>query len=197
MYLVQQIDSTALLCLSSASGIQGFHQHFLKLLGKYVTSRGFGIENLGAGIPAFREGVLMDADEQWIMGLVDNADPILQIGYLFLSDGLPPCVYRGIGCSDHDGIEAKKVKKVIQSKSNLQIIATLIQTGTGDSASVLSAVAGIDDDSAVALHWLCFSNGHNGLISEKGSKENQGENQKIKGKNWDCLCDFLHGQHLD
>ena len=55
----------------------------------------------------------MDAQQQSVFRLVDDAHALFQVGYFFLGDGLPFRVDGRVRRADHPGVIAQQVEQVI------------------------------------------------------------------------------------
>ena len=73
----------------------------------------------------------MDAQEQRILGPIDDPDPLPQIGDLLLGNGLTGSVDGGIGGTNHHRIEAQQMEQVVHSQRDLKIEIALAFSRAG------------------------------------------------------------------
>ena len=170
--MLQKIDSGAFLFLPAAAGIQGGDEGRLKLPGKIL---GPGAEkHLSPGIPAFREIVLMDAQQQGMFRFVADPHPLFQIRCLFGGDGLPFCIDGNILPPDHPGIMAQKMQQIIQPQADLQIELTFRHPGAGYGPAVHTAVACIDDDGMISPGGQVFRHHRHSPATPMGRQHGNG-----------------------
>ena len=95
----------------------------------------------------------MDAQEQRILGPIDDPDPLPQIGDLLLGNGLTGSVDGG---TNHHRIEAQQMEQVVHSQRDLKIEIALAFSRAGDRSPIYPTMPRVDHDSVQSLHGHHF-----------------------------------------
>ena len=145
--VVHQIDAVRDgLCLTGVARVQCGPQCLLCELCQRLTELSVGIEHLSAVVLPVRKGILVYAEQDSMLRLLDPGHTVVEVRDFFLPEGLRTVIMEGdIFTAQQKRRLAIQPQKLIQLLHNGQIDSALRYPGERDRASILPAVTCIQN----------------------------------------------------